>query len=346
MAIGIYDTAVLNRVVETYIQPIDFFLTNFFGGVEVSDSETIYFDTVTSKRRITPVVSPMIQGKIIEGASYSTKSFSPAYLKDKRVFNPSKAFKRIAGEKIGGSLTPAQRLQASVSWHLDDQMKMLNRRMEVWAAETIRRGKCLIVGDGYPAVDVDFQRDPSQTVTLTGGNTWGSNGVSPLDNLATWGELIFANSGVVAKTVIMDLKAWKLLKADTQFANLLNTMRRELLPANIATGPMILGIDNVRYMGYAGDFEFYVYSGKYVDPLDNTEKNILPDNTVIMASPQNVDGVQHYGSIKDLAAGLQPRQYFVKSWEEEDPSARYFLMQSAPLVVPYRPNATFCATVA
>jgi hypothetical protein len=314
--------------------------------VEVSDSETIYFDTVTSKRRITPVVSPLIQGKIIEGASFATKSFSPAYLKDKRVFNPSKAFKRIAGEKIGGSLTPQQRLQASIAWHLDDQMKMLSRRMEVWAAESIRRGKCLIQGDGYPAVDIDFGRDPSLTVTLTGGTTWGSNGVSPLQNLEDWSGLVFAASGISAKTVICDTKAWKLLKADANFANLLNTMRRELLPANIATGPRVLPVDGVRYMGYAGDFEFYVYAGKYVDPMDNTEKNVLPDNTVILASPEGTEGVQHYGAIKDLEAGLQPRQYFTKSWTEPDPSARYFLMQSAPLLVPYRPNATFCATVA
>lgn len=30
---------------------------------------------------------------------------------------------------------------------------------------------------------------------------------------------------------------------------------------------------------------------------------------------------------------------------EEDPSVRWLLLQSAPLVVPYRPNATFCATI-
>jgi hypothetical protein len=38
-------------------------------------------------------------------------------------------------------------------------------------------------------------------------------------------------------------------------------------------------------------------------------------------------------------------EYFVKSWEVEDPSRRILLMQSAPLIVPYRPDATFAATV-
>jgi hypothetical protein len=340
----LFDTAVLNRVVETYVQPVDFFTTNFFGSVQTSDSEDIYFDVVTNKRRITPVVSPLIQGKVVEGQGYTTKSFRPAYLKDKRVFNPNKFFSRMAGERIGGSMTPAQRLQASVAWHIDDQMKLLNRRLEVWAAETLRRGKCIIVGEDYAAVDIDFQRDPNQTITLTGGNRWGQAGVSPLANLETWAELIFANSNTVTKTVVMDLATWKVLRADATVEKLLSLFRRDRLGADIGTGPMIQGIDNVRYMGHIGDFDFYVYSGKYIDPLDNNEKDILPAGTVLMLS-NDLDGVQHYGAIRDLKAGIQPRQYFLKSWEEEDPSVRYMLMQSAPLLVPYRPNATLGATV-
>ena len=37
--------------------------------------------------------------------------------------------------------------------------------------------------------------------------------------------------------------------------------------------------------------------------------------------------------------------YFSKSWVEEDPAVRYLMLQSAPLVVPYRVNASLCAKV-
>jgi hypothetical protein len=67
--------------------------------------------------------------------------------------------------------------------------------------------------------------------------------------------------------------------------------------------------------------------------------------TVLVGST-GIDGVRHFGAIRDLKAGIQARQYFVKSWEEEDPSRRFLLMQSAPLLVPYRPNAVLSATVA
>ena len=50
--------------------------------------------------------------------------------------------------------------------------------------------------------------------------------------------------------------------------------------------------------------------------------------------------------IMDEKAAFKALRYFSKSWLEEDPAVRWLLMQSAPLVVPYRPNASLCATAA
>jgi hypothetical protein len=55
--------------------------------------------------------------------------------------------------------------------------------------------------------------------------------------------------------------------------------------------------------------------------------------------------VQHYGAIKDEAAGMQALDYFSKSWTQPDPAVRFLMLQSAPLVVPYRVNATLAAKV-
>ena len=340
----IFDTVALNRVVETMVDPIDFFTTNYFGNVQVSDTEEIFYDVITNKRRITPVVHPMVRGKVVEGPLYDTRSFKPAYLKDSRVFNPNKYFSRLPGERIGGAMTPAQRMQSAVAWHIDDQMKMLARRKEVWCAEVLRTGKLVVAGDGYDQVTVDFQRDASLTVTLTGSDRWGQAGVQCLRTLENGAEAIFAKANVSARTVVMTLDAWKVFRLDAEVEKLLSLFRRDRLGADIGTGPLVMPIDGVRYMGHVGEFDIYVYAGKYVDPLDGIEKDILPAGTVMLLS-NDVDGVYHYGAIRDLDAGLQPRQYFVKSWTKPDPSARFMLMQAAPLPVAYRPNASACFTV-
>src|SRR5574343_772492 len=100
---GIYDSITLTKTV-TRLRPVPtFFLDTFFPEVIYSDKEEIYFDIVDNKPRIAPFVHPMHQGKLIEEQGYSTKSFKPAYIKDKRVHNPLKALKRRAGEQINGA---------------------------------------------------------------------------------------------------------------------------------------------------------------------------------------------------------------------------------------------------
>jgi hypothetical protein len=97
-------------------------------------------------------------------------------------------------------------------------------------------------------------------------------------------------------------------------------------------------------MGSLEGFEFYTYAGWYVDPADGVEKEIQPAKEITMAAPAEVEGVRAFGAIKDLRS-LQAVPQFVKSWQEENPSGQMLLSQSAPLMVPRRPNATLKAIV-
>ena len=74
-------------------------------------------------------------------------------------------------------------------------------------------------------------------------------------------------------------------------------------------------------------------------------QNLMPSGTVIMGSPALIEGTRLYGAIRDPRAGLRAERYFPKMWVEEDPAAEWYLLQSAPIVVPFRPNATLAATV-
>ena len=108
--------------------------------------------------------------------------------------------------------------------------------------------------------------------------------------------------------------------------------------------PLNLGAQITEGGVFIGDgFNIFVYSGWYIDD-SGTEQPILPNGTVLMGSKQ-IMGYRAFGAIRDEQAGFQAVSYFVKSWVQEDPAVRYIMMQSAPLVVPYRVNASFCATV-
>lgn len=337
----IYSTAALNRLVQSLKRPQTALLSTFFGSVEVSDTEQILFDVENKKRRIAPFVSPLREGKVVEDEGYVTKTFTPAYVKDKRIHDPNKALKRAAGETVGGNTSPLDRHQANLARSSADQLDMLNRRKEVMASEVLRTGKVTISGEGYPTVVVDFGRNAGHTVTLAGASRWGQAGIKPLENIETWTGTVLQNSGAVIRDVVMDVKAWGLFRADADVQKFLDT--RPLSATTDSVVAVQFAKLGMSYKGQVGEVRFWVYQDWYVDEA-GVEQPMIPDYTVILASP-DVDGVQHHGAIRDEAAGLQGQEFFSKSWVVEDPSRRILLMQSAPLVVPYRPDATFCATV-
>lgn len=337
----IYSTTALNRLVQSLKRPQTALLTAFFGEIETSDTEEIRFDVENKKRRIAPFVSPLREGKLVEDEGFTTNVFTPAYIKDKRVHDPNKALKRAAGEVIGGSQTPLNRHQANLARSSADQLDMLMRRKEVMASEVLRTGKVTIAGEGYPTVVVDFGRNAAHTVALTSTARWGESGVKPLENIEDWTATLLQNSGAVVRDVIMDPKAWRLFRADADVQKYLdNGPLSNSGIGVVATQFAQLGLS---FKGSIGELRFWVYQDWYVDD-NGTEQKMIPDYTVILASP-DVDGVQHHGAIRDEEAGLQGLEFFSKSWVVPDPSRRILLMQSAPLIVPYRPDATFCATV-
>ncbi len=339
----IFSTHVLSKVVENLPTPSSFLLDTFFPNVQTSEKEEIYFDVTDSKPRITPFVSPLLPGKVVDNKGYTTKSFKPAYVKDKRRFDANIPFKRLAGEVIGGNLSNAQRYERALATTLQDQLENLTRREEVMAAEILRTGQTIVSGDGYPSTTVSFGRDASLTKALVGSNTWATSGVKPLDNLEDWASEIQNKAGVVAKTVVMDPDAWKIFRSNSTVEKYLDYRRGTNNTLN--ADPITRGKDSkARYVGTIGDFDIYVYNDSYINDAGQTT-NLLPSKTVILGSRDGLDGTRCYGAIHDEKANWTATRYFTKSWLEEDPSVRWLLLQSAPLVVPYRPNAVLCATI-
>ena len=339
---NIYDTGFINRVVDDLATVPTVFLETFFPEVLNHDTEEVYIDKVSDKPRLTPFVHPLHEGKIVDSAGYTTKSVKPAYIKDLRVHNALKALKRRAGEAIGGSYTPAQRQQLNLIADLADQRRMALRRMEVMAIEAIRDGKQTIIGEGFNAV-VDFGRDNSLTDTLTSGDKW--DAATPPDipaQLEDWSQEIADFDGNV-EAVFMDPKAWKLFRNNTYVQKQLDKTLVGI-DSSLIIAPQTALKAGVQYKGMLGSFPIYVYTGSYIDPADGQAKKYLDDFTVVMAG-RRCEGVRHFGAIMDVDV-LVSREFYAQSWTERNPSRRMLQMESAPLMVPYRPNSSKKITVA
>lgn len=344
MSLNIYDINVLVKVVEQLKRPAKFFLDRFFPEVDTQDSLKISFDIDENKPTIAPYVSPYVAGKILKDQGHVTKTFQPAYVKPKEVIKPSDSMRRAIGERIGGGMSPAERLKLNLRRKMENQIAGIVDRCELQAVEAMRTGQIIVTGEDYPTMVVDFGRDAALTVDISGGAAeWGDDGISPLKNVHTWASLVLQKSGATVTDVVMDPKAWELFAADPIVKERLDTRRVE------SAGPLALGkapVRGARYMGTLDNFDFWQYQDWYRD-LDGTDNPYLPDYTVILSGPQ-LEGVRIFGAILDEEAGMegpQAMEYFPKSWLDKDPPVRYLMTQSAPLMVPYRINASLCATV-
>lgn len=335
----LFSTDVMLQVVNSLLRPPRFLLDRFFLNISTEQTEEIHFDVETKARRIAPFVSPVVEGKVVASQGFVTKSFKPAYIKDKRVFDTSRPLKRSIGEQIGGSLTPENRVRRFLAQDLIDQVESVDRRLEVMAGEVLRTGAVTVTGDQYPTQNVDFQRDAALTVVAAGAAAWDQAGVHPLDDLQDWSQLVLQKSGAMPRDVVMTVDVWKVFRAHADIKDRLDIRRAEGNAANLGAQMEEGGT----YMGNIDGFNIYVYAGWYVDDA-GSEVPILPAGTVIL-SGQQLEGVRAFGAIRDHDAGFVPEPYYPKSWVEPDPSVRYLLMQSAPLIVPFRVNAGLAATV-
>jgi hypothetical protein len=337
----LFTTSVLNGVVETLKPAPQFLLDMFFPTIQTETTEEIHFDVFDGKRRLAPFVSPLVEGKIVEQQGFSTNTYAPAYIKDKRVFDPSKAFKRLAGEQIAGTMLPMDRQRALMARNLTESIDMIHRRMECMAASVLLTSALTISGDGYPSVSLSFGRSSDCVKDISGAATqkWSATTAKPLDDLQDWAQVVMQKTGIYPRTVIMPVDVWKHFRANDQVKDRLDLRR-------VSQGNMNLGAADQEggvFMGNVDGFDIYVYSGWYAAENDGTETAIWTAKKIVLTSPA-MKGVRCFGAIKDEAAGLQAREYFVKSWVQEDPSVRFVLVQSAPLVVPYLVNASLVAT--
>ena len=239
------------------------------------------------------------------------------------------------------ALTPAQRQQANIVADLADQNRMFARRMEVMAIEAVRDGKATIIGEGFNAV-IDFGRDASLTETLAGADKWDAGAdVDIPGQLETWSQQIADFDGSV-EAVIMDVKAWNLMRNNNKVKALLDIRKGDI--SSLIISPETAIKAGVQYKGALGNFQIWVYTGSYIDPADGATKKYMPDNTLVLAG-RRVEGVRHFGAIMDVDV-LVSRERYAQSWVERNPSRRMLQLESAPLLVPYRPNSSKKVTVA
>lgn len=351
MAFTYYDMATLLEVRRRQVGIVPFWL-KFFGRQMNFETKFIDFERVNRRyKKLAPFVAPNVQGRVITTQGSTMQRFAPAYVKPKSVIDPQKVLVRQPGEVQYQALSNAQRRDAVIAEEVKEHRIRIENREEWLAAHALINGTVTISGEDYPAQTVDFGRDASLTNVLAGAAKWDVSTGTPLADLKLMRQRTNTLSGQAVRKIVFGQNAWNLLTTrleldDPQNGNLLDT---NFKGSGSDVTRMFDGFNGAEYVGRLagrdgqGAFDCWVYFETYDDDA-GAEQPFLNTNDVVGIG--DIDGVRCYGAIHDPKAGYQALSVFMKNWVNEDPAVEYLLSQSAPLMVPGEPNASFRMRVA
>jgi hypothetical protein len=137
-------------------------------------------------------------------------------------------------------------------------------------------------------------------------------------------------------TLVFTNKSWRAFRLDTTIKDNAITFPLSPFGNQINAGAQVN--KGAVYKGRWGNFDLWLYNDWYIDPLDNVEKPMIPDGAYYeRCRPDGNACLWRYSGsgIQLWSAGL-----CAKSWVEKNPAQRLILMQSSPLVIPSRVNAS------
>lgn len=342
----IYDTFTLAAVVQNLYEPSTFFQDRFFPQQVLSNDENVAIDIDVGIRRMAPFCSPLVEGKVVESNMTQTKAFKPPYIKSKRYVPSLRPQQRMIGERIGGNqMTGQERMQANVAREVKDDAQMLDRRIEWMAIQSLMNGGLTIEGKGYETSYINFGRDPSLNIVLSGDDMWDSPNSNKkyTQDLNKWAQEALKISGARITDIICTDSAFNALITDPIIIqqSMVSGIRGNN-DVNLQMGPMVY--PSAVLKGMWGGFRVWSYYDWYVDE-DNVQQPMIPDGLIIGVSDQ-LDGLTAYGLILDPKLGYVPAPFAPKIWYQEDPAQVVLMTQSSPLTIPTRINASFVAHVA
>lgn len=328
-----------------------------FSNSMTSTTEYIDFEKLPRVgRALAPFVRPLGRGKAVYTDSATGFRFKPAYIKLTDVIDPLMPLVKRAGIDRSmieeSEITPEQRRDLIRTAMTVSHVNAIERRWEWMASKALIDAKVRIEGEEYPAVELDFRRDPNHTVVKLSGNRWGDSGVSIFDDIQAWCDTMFnAEFGGFPTRLTVGQKAWAVMRKDEEFmkhmdVNIRNP--RATIERGLIGSDKVVKVGELTVGGASGAvIDIVLYRDTYVDEKTGLEVPFLADTDVVLTcSADRIHGFRCFGAIIDPYAKYQAMEIFARNWMEQgDPANEYMLHQSAPLYVPINPNATFKATV-
>lgn len=299
-------------------------------------TETISTDIDENLPEIAPLISDVEEGVVLKDKGFITKTITPAFIRIKKEINRAKALTRQVGQPIGQGKDNTIALKARA---LKQAKESAMLRLKVMAVQALFDGEINYSDNEGRTYNLDFQRDTRLNTTLIGVDSWTNTSVDITEQLEAWAGEIRAASGSNPNLLILDPKAWSKFRNNEKIRKNLDLRRGTESKIELACNTT----GNVIFVGSYGSVDIAVYSEQYTE--NGVSKPMLAENSAILLNIEDVVGVRHFGSLM-TKKGLIQTDFLAKELYKEETSKLWAQLESRPILVPHRINATFACQVA
>lgn len=346
--IDMFDTRVMLAALEQMPSANTFLRDTFFRNTINFDTRKVDVDVVKGKRRVAVYVKPSAEGHVSDRAGYSTNTYEAPYIKEKRPTTAGDIFKRAAGDNIYSPRSPQDRANIQLNKDLSELDQMITRSEEIQCSQALFAGAVTVLDESGKTLEtIDFGVAATHKLASNAGHTlWSGASLKKtalLKQLRDWRALIIKDSGIAPTDLVMGSSAVDAFLGildpdDATAGNSLSSIRVDRGQID----PRLLP-NGVTYWGYLKELGCDVWSYDEYYHNGSTDVAIVPVKQIWMGS-RNARFDRLYGAIQEVDNFYAvPR--FAKSWKTDDPSVRWVMLQSAPLMVPHQVDSFLTAAV-
>ena len=300
-------------------------------------------------RQIAPFVERNGAAIMTEGRDETFRVIVPPHIRVKRPMTPSELLNK---RRPGSVIFPgADGIQMAMREYMANELAMLGddiTNSEEYLCAMALRGAITYSVTDQSSFTITFPRDAAHSYALGAGDRWNEATASFRKDFLDAATLVNDAVSLNVTDVILGTDAADAFLADAcgELSSLLDIRRMatgtvDLTQQIAESGALFLGtfVHGIRVWRY----------GRTVDVNGTSTDLIRPKYAEFVARTPAAQFVTYYGAIEDMKAigagkVLQSKR-FSKSWEVEDPSCRMLLIESNPMPVPRRPNATVSVQV-
>lgn len=258
------------------------------------------------------------------------------------------AHDRSIGDQIyltaGSSSTTSNSLEARVDRYQRDMVRRIENTLEWWVSNILDSGSVTYSDSAYDAFTYAFGRDAGNSITAS--PTWASATASEkLEDLQAAKrivadrEYLAINVGICGTNAAVNLRGDNSLQTRLDYRNVDENRANSYIDIN---APYAMQ-GAVTPIGRLAGIELWEYS-RQVTLLGGSPVDLVdPDAIYLFHQGRENDIRKFFGPVYDLqtARGRAINtERFSKSWMRDYPSDMQMIVQSRPLIAPFRPD--FC----